>query len=550
MPVRDITTLKGYFAIDKIPSEANYRDLIDSISLISLLKTANVMDFGAKGDGVTDDSAAIQAAIDSLLTTGGIVYFPPGIYLIGIGLATMASIYLQGSGENSSFIKASAAIDMVTIPPGAYYWYIEKLGFLGNSLATTGIKLNGDMAANHQCGWARISDVVIRDCIIGIDARRGYFIHYDRVYLMRNTSYGLKLTLGGQFNQFYGWLQNNGKDIYVDSTTNNNKFYGLWVNDVTGTNYNQCNIHVDGGVSNYFEGQLENFQDPALGYCVLLDNQAAANTIGIDFWIHSNNYDLIKIGTSANAAPSQGNRIQGCKFTEMVGHYHVNLEYAYMTVISQCMAGGGVVLINEPSAYKAYSTKYIPSAPDGDRIAISADITILSAYGDKWLDASAATGLRTLTLPHADLNPGLCIKAKKTDSSANRVLLTRGVTGFIYPGDGAVYYISLMLRGDWVILESDGVNWNIVGSRISKSVSITPTIVNAGTTSTQTFNTFYGLIAAVDFLRLLSCPALQDGLIISSVKCSADSTIEIKYANVTAGNITPATGVYTVQVFR
>jgi len=37
-------------------------------------------DFGAVGNGTTDDTAAIQAAIDSLAATGGVVYFPKGHY--------------------------------------------------------------------------------------------------------------------------------------------------------------------------------------------------------------------------------------------------------------------------------------------------------------------------------------------------------------------------------------------------------------------------------------------------------------------------------------
>jgi hypothetical protein len=59
-------------------------------SLIS--DVANVRDFGAVGDGTTNDAAAIQAAVSSLadLTpgdgngTGGVVYLPPG-YKFGIG---------------------------------------------------------------------------------------------------------------------------------------------------------------------------------------------------------------------------------------------------------------------------------------------------------------------------------------------------------------------------------------------------------------------------------------------------------------------------------
>ena len=47
----------------------------------------NVRDFGAAGDGKTKDTAAIQRAIDA----GGMVYFPPGVYLSG-------SLYLKSDG--------------------------------------------------------------------------------------------------------------------------------------------------------------------------------------------------------------------------------------------------------------------------------------------------------------------------------------------------------------------------------------------------------------------------------------------------------------------
>lgn len=41
----------------------------------------NVADFGAKGDGVTDDTAAIQAAIDSA-ENGGVIQIPRGTYMV------------------------------------------------------------------------------------------------------------------------------------------------------------------------------------------------------------------------------------------------------------------------------------------------------------------------------------------------------------------------------------------------------------------------------------------------------------------------------------
>ena len=56
----------------------------------------SVRDFGAAADGKTDDTAAIQRAVDAASLTGGIVELPPGKYLVAGGIQVKAGVALRG----------------------------------------------------------------------------------------------------------------------------------------------------------------------------------------------------------------------------------------------------------------------------------------------------------------------------------------------------------------------------------------------------------------------------------------------------------------------
>lgn len=66
----------------------------------------NVKNFGAKGDGATNDIAAIQAAVDAAAEAGGgIVFFPRGTYIVGTAIVIKDRVTLAGEGFASSIIK-------------------------------------------------------------------------------------------------------------------------------------------------------------------------------------------------------------------------------------------------------------------------------------------------------------------------------------------------------------------------------------------------------------------------------------------------------------
>ena len=63
--------------------ETNYAPRLTSVEEQINSLAVNVKNFGAKGDGVTDDTIAIQNAINSL-SSGGVLYFPKGTYMINV----------------------------------------------------------------------------------------------------------------------------------------------------------------------------------------------------------------------------------------------------------------------------------------------------------------------------------------------------------------------------------------------------------------------------------------------------------------------------------
>lgn len=109
-------------------------------SLRRLLGWFDVRAYGARGDGSTDDTAAIQAAIDACATAGGgTVYFPLGVYKV-------AGAAQNTTAENSQITlprvdMGSAAPYGIRLlgeaPPHDGWWVPEQMGASGPMLLST-----------------------------------------------------------------------------------------------------------------------------------------------------------------------------------------------------------------------------------------------------------------------------------------------------------------------------------------------------------------------------------------------------------------------------
>jgi parallel beta-helix repeat protein len=100
-------------------------------------KVLNVKDFGAKGDGVSDDTAAIQKAINTA-PDGITIYFPAGTYHVSnFVVKKRSALSFLGEERNSVIRRKPGAARMATFE-GSSNIAITKLAFDANGIDSYG----------------------------------------------------------------------------------------------------------------------------------------------------------------------------------------------------------------------------------------------------------------------------------------------------------------------------------------------------------------------------------------------------------------------------
>lgn len=173
------------------------------------IPVSNVRDFGATGNGATDDTAAIQAAIDQTAASGGgITYLPTGIYAI-TGISLRSEVDLVGATRTSSVLLFTPASGDAVLVPGISFSKLSTFQVRFAQPVTSGAAIHLNKAFT-----AEISDVFVN----GENGKTGY----DGIFSDQSTATFINnFNLYGLTNAAVHIAGPSGNDVYLSGGITN-----------------------------------------------------------------------------------------------------------------------------------------------------------------------------------------------------------------------------------------------------------------------------------------------------------------------------------------
>jgi hypothetical protein len=189
----------GWNADLSVPTKNAVRDKIETLATELYY---NVKDYGALGDGINNDTTAVQAAINAASTAGGgTVFFPGGTYLIGqsqesytssdlvstiaptfYGVFVPSKVHLRGSGRGATVIGRFTTLE---VSPVCFLNAVDA--------SIRHLTVNSNYPTNPGLGHGITND----NLVVGSSTVR---IVIEDVHVQNTGSYGIGLNVGAYKN--------------------------------------------------------------------------------------------------------------------------------------------------------------------------------------------------------------------------------------------------------------------------------------------------------------------------------------------------------------
>lgn len=223
----------------------------------------NVKDFGAKGDGVTDDTSAINAAItqgnrcgkgcDSSTLTPALVYFPPGTYIVSRPIIQYYYTQLVGDAISHPKLKAApgftgiAVIDSDPYENDGSNWYTNQNNFF-RQVRNFEIDVTALPPDRGACiHWQVAQATSLQNIIFRMRTDGGSSLQQVGIF-MDNGSGGFMSDLifyGGKYGAFFGNQQYTTRNLIFNNCQTAIFMNWNWAWTLSGITISNAGIGID-----------------------------------------------------------------------------------------------------------------------------------------------------------------------------------------------------------------------------------------------------------------------------------------------------------------
>lgn len=372
-----------------------------------LRDTVSVKDFGAVGDGVTDDTAAIQAAIDS---GAGVVWFPAGTYLTSATITDyVGGVTLKGAGAYITTILAGHSSGPVL--------HLKGLGGDGGFQGVSHMTV--DASTSRNTGAAGTNFGILQEAPDDVSVFVK-FCRYEHIEIKNQPSHGIVIigfSEGTRIGEFF--IRNNkGHAILIDN----------------GTSTGRVNLAQPGMIDIIGGSAKDNG-----GHGLKAGGQGETNNIAFRVRVH--NVDFVRNATDVAVRSSAHNVWMFATSSEIDG---CGIDGTNSTIGCLLLAGQN----NE-----ARNNRYVSFS--GSPVLIEHFSGELLTRGIKVLDPYIING--TAADPVVEVTPGaqrITVRAQRLDSITN---LVRDTAGANVPGAVLGAAELIVKRADQIVNNSAGL---------------------------------------------------------------------------------------------
>lgn len=389
----------------------------------------SVKDFGAKGDGLTNDASAITNALAAHHT----IYFPPGTYLLNSGLEIGDHKILRGSGPATILKAANNSMDTVAM--------------IGKSSQINDLVIDGGDSAlrlygkTSPCTNNIVSNVIIRNINIGIELD-GYINttnicdgnSFHNIVIEKPTQYGVLVTRSG-----------------IGKQPNANKFNGVRVTSL-GTSISGAGFFLESAKYNNALINCETYLTGTPIACIHIGSESD-RTLVINAYCEALNLVpniLMANGSMESSLINLYSNSNGAAIEDNSGGNYIafNAGFPNRTKLGRAIASDMTV------AQQRYLF---------ETVSFSSANTVVVNLSKSIYIINATNAVTTVQLPKAASgNSGAVITVKKTDNSTNGVLITENTGN---GPDGRTFRLGS--QHDVVSVISDGEVWRVLNSNLS-----------------------------------------------------------------------------------